>query len=890
MVWEIYTWGGGEALYYIFNAVAAFFSCGSAHQVGAMLVTLAGYLSAAIISYQLAFKQDIKMTAQWVFTYMLLSMILITPKVSVHIEDPLSRFHRRVDNVPFLLGTFASLSSRIGKVLSAKMDMLYSLPDSAKIENGMAMASQLVSKSTAFSITDPDAASNIREFMQQCVLFDIARGKYSMQSLLTTNNLWEFLKEHASKSRSFAYRERGGISSGRSAQILSCTMGAQRIDRDWNGILNHAVNVYAPRFFSEKKLDYRAEFLKHLPVSYSYLTKISQDANSILRQNLMANAIQESLLTFNQSTDASAAITGYATTRALAQQKTAYELQGSMATLILPVMRIVMEALFYGIFPLIVILCAMPIGFGVLKKYIIALFYLQSWGPIYSILNLMINLFAKTKSIAAVKLANGSSALSLATLNGLNEANSWVAAMAGYATMSVPFLAYGLFNYGAGALSQLSAHFGSISQSAASHGAEEATTGNYSLGNTNFDNHSQHNTSGFKYDTNMLVASGKNSFQMHDGGNISTSPSGEVIFDRSNAISRLGADINMSGSIANSFSESAENAHRMGESNTIQASDSLAAAFTKADEFRNQISHDVGSDTSFVNRQEAQQSKQLTEAIDKMKEYSKSKNLSVEEGFRLFAGISTPGFSPVKAGAEGSLSTNLREDQREALQYAQKHGILDQIQNVVSNSKSAQFRTGDSVADQTMNSINSNLQKAHSFSEAAQLNYSQEDQYRQSEQYYRNQGAAFNQNISQEIAKELYSEYGNQAYEILSDEQKLKGYLNATISSRAGNFKSGTSPSTIQDSYATKSQSFSQADDSVLNRKSNYFKSEVQNQSQSSLKDAGVSVDAKNTVNTGMQNMNEKINQGSDPLRKESVEKISNREGLTSKLVHVKED
>ena len=111
---------------------------------------------------------------------------------------------------------------------------------------------------------------------------------------------------------------------------------------------------------------------------------------------MMINALEDGLISFNQVTDASAAITGYAATRAQEQQKTAYALQGKMASLSLSVLKIVVEVMFYGIFPIIAIIAVLPGGFIVVKKYIIALFWIQSWAPLYSILNMLVNIFGRT--------------------------------------------------------------------------------------------------------------------------------------------------------------------------------------------------------------------------------------------------------------------------------------------------------------------------------------------------------------------------------------------------------------------------------------------------------------------------------------------------------------
>jgi len=319
--------------------------------------------------------------------------------------------------------------------------------------HGVAMASQLVAKASRFTLTDPDLAANIREFVQQCVVFDIAKGKYTISTLLESKDTWQLLKENASPARGFIFKDDKNT-------ILTCAEGVAKLETSWQHAVNQAAKIYGARFFPHSENPAKT-LLANLKISYEYLTQLSLEASDILRQNMMINALEDSLISFNQITDASAAITGYAVTRAQEQQKTAYALQGKMASLSHSVLKVVIEVVFYGIFPIIAVIAILPGGVAVLKKYVIALFWIQSWGPLYSLLNMLVNTFGKIKSTVAVSSVAGAT-LSAATLPGLAEANEWIAAIAGYAMMSVPFLSYGLIHYGAGALSQMASHFGGI--------------------------------------------------------------------------------------------------------------------------------------------------------------------------------------------------------------------------------------------------------------------------------------------------------------------------------------------------------------------------------------------------------------------------------------------
>jgi conjugal transfer mating pair stabilization protein TraG len=563
MAIDVITQGGGEGLVYAFNAVASIFN--GKRALGASLVYIAGSFATVLMVMTMVAKQELLPTIKWFFGSLMITSALMVPKVDIIVKDRLTHLERPVSNVPFMLGTFAGIASQLGDILAKQMDAIFSKAGPDYRGNGVAMASQLLAKVNHFHIRDPLMASNVRGFVQQCMVFDIAKGKYTIKELHRTDDVWKLLKDNASPARGFVYKKLEEDTQKKNkkpiqSKIVTCLEGANSIEQEWTKAYKEASIAYGSRLYLNSTHASKL-FLENLPLAHQYLTKLSHTAEQILQQSMMSNAIDDGLLELNQLTDANAAVTAYAAKRAQAQQRVAYSLQGNMASLSLSVLKVVVEILFYGLFPIIVAISIFPGGWMIIKKYLIALFWIQSWAPMYAILNMIMNVYGKAKSTAAITSA-GKGALNMYALRGLSEANDWIASAAGYTMMSVPFLSYGIIHYGAGALSQLSTHFGSVTQSAASHAAEEATTGNYSMGNTNFDSHSRHNISGFKHDTNAAIAANKTSMQNADGSLSTRMPNGQGIIDISPAIPKINSQIRISDSLASSFNESANRSQR----------------------------------------------------------------------------------------------------------------------------------------------------------------------------------------------------------------------------------------------------------------------------------------------------------------------------------------
>lgn len=814
--WDVITHGGGEGLVYVFNAVAAFFNGSSPNSAGSLAATLvfvSGAFGTAIATYTMVMKQEIKMSFNWLFMSFLLINCIMLPKVNVLIIDRITGLRAPVANVPFLLGAFAGIASQLGDAVTKQMDDIFSGPISSLgnpsqgldvmtyRRHGVAMASQLVAKASRFTITDPDMAANIREFVQQCMVYDIAKGKYSIQELLASDDVWCLLKETASQARGFPYRTvtNGAVQN----QILTCMEGAEKIESQWAEAYKHAKKIYGARFFPHSN-DAAKTLAANLEISYEYLTQLSLQASDILRQNMMINAIEDGLLSYNQMTDASAAITGYAVTRAQEQQKTAYALEGKMASLALSVLKIVIEVVFYGIFPIIVVIAILPGGAGVLKKYIIALFWIQSWGPLYSILNMLVNTFGKMKSVGAITAYTGAS-LSAATLPGLAEANEWVAAVAGYAMMSVPFLSYGLIHYGAGALSQLATHFGSVTQSAASHAAEEATTGNYNMGNTNFDNHNRHNVSGFKHDTNSLVATGRSSVQMGDGSMVSSVTDGGAIFDRTGAISRVGGNMNFSQSISGSFSEMAEKSEQAGFTEAQSAQENITSAAQQMHDYKHSRGHGLTSDNTFSKGTSVMEQSAFSKYTDKVENFASENKISFEQANAVLATVSASlksGIGVKALGAEMSVGGTLQNNETDtkaalmnkAINYSQKEGLSDLLQKSLSESNDQRFSQSGSENDTYSTGISAQLSEAQSHLNSATASYTKSQSLRDAAQFVNSEGYAFNQDLSQRYVNWLcqHEENDNQlgaqgVHHVLSDPEMNQRYMAQFVNEESAN-------------------------------------------------------------------------------------------------------
>ena len=309
----------------------------------------------------------------WIALYFMAFYVLFLPKATVNIIDRVQQGKvYAVDNVPLGLAWLANITSAIGDGLTQLTEQNFSLPDDLRYgQTGMVMASNLVTAASTFQVTDPDFDRNLQSFIHQCVFYDLLLHKYSSQELFTAPNIWQFVTAHASPARAFLYNQ----------TVVTCQNGAASLNQDWQSAISQAEDRYAARLFPDDT-QAKTQLLKYLPLSYSFLTNLSEEASDLMQQNMMANSIQSGLLNWSAKTNAPAALEGYAFNKAQQQNRIANRTMGDMAAYWLPLLKNVFEGILYGSFLFIFLLLFFPFGLAILRQYAYSLLWLQLWAPL----------------------------------------------------------------------------------------------------------------------------------------------------------------------------------------------------------------------------------------------------------------------------------------------------------------------------------------------------------------------------------------------------------------------------------------------------------------------------------------------------------------------------
>lgn len=511
----VYTIGGGEIIYNIMQAVALCLN-GGGGLLNAFL-RIGGLVGAFIAYYIILYGSPWEIIKSWGLPVLLIMHMFFVPSTTVWVKDTITNYSYKVDNVPYGLAAFSSITSRLGKVVTEQIEKNFSLPDNITYQKtGMLFGSNIMEKAKTFRITNRSFKENMRNFVGQCVKYDIMLNhKYSFDDLVNSNDIWSKVSSSPSKIRGFLWQPEGG---GR-AHHVTCADAVKNFNDLWAKEIDRSSSVLGRKFFSGRFLNrgnndplgfrmdpeveqsLQVEIKSHLGNAASYFGGIASGAEETLRQALMINAVTDAAS--ENSKQAGNPLT-YAETRALLQQNNTFETVGKLASKLLPIMKAVIEALAYACFIFIIPLCMIPQGYKFLINWLAVLLWLQAWPPMYAILNFIMNVAARSATLAQIGTAGG---LTIGNYIGVSEANREIQLMAGYLAMSIPFICIAIVR-GVGTFVHLASQMTGASMQVAGAAASEISTGNISLGNVSLRNSSADNVSQLQRNFNSSLGIG----------------------------------------------------------------------------------------------------------------------------------------------------------------------------------------------------------------------------------------------------------------------------------------------------------------------------------------------------------------------------------------------
>ncbi|EBQ2154032.1 conjugal transfer mating-pair stabilization protein TraG [Salmonella enterica] len=615
---EVYVIAGGEWLSNNLNAIAAFMSSRTWDSIEKIALTLS-VLAVAVMWVQ---RHNVMDLLGWVAVFVLISL-LVTIRTSVQIIDnsDLVRVYR-VDNVPVGLALPLSLTTRIGHAMVASYEMIFAQPDSVTYsKTGMLFGAGLVAKSTDFLSRNPEITGLFQDYVQNCVMGDIyLNHKYSLEELMESGDPYTLIFSNPSPLRGVFDKNNHFLTCKDASVTLKDKLN---LDTKTGGRTWH---YYVQQLFGGRP-DPNLLFSTMLGDSYSYFYGSSQSASQIIRQNVTINALRDGITSYAARSGDTASLMNLATISSMEKQRLAHASIGQVAMRTLPMTQTILLGIAIGIFPLLVLAAVFnKLTLSVLKGYVFALMWLQSWPLLYAILNSAMTFYARQNGVPVV----------LSEMSQIQLKYSDLATTAGYISMMIPPLSWAMVKGLGAGFSGVYSHFASSAISPTASAAAGVVDGNYSYGNMQTEN-----VNGFSWSTNSTTSFGQMTYQTGSGATATQTRDGNMVMDASGAQSRLPVNINATRQIAAAQQEMAREASTQAESALHGFSSSIASAWNTLSQFgTNRGSSDSvtsGADST-MSAQDSMMASRMRSAVES---YAKAHNISNEQATQELASRST---------------------------------------------------------------------------------------------------------------------------------------------------------------------------------------------------------------------------------------------------------
>ncbi|MFY4797059.1 conjugal transfer protein TraG N-terminal domain-containing protein [Aliarcobacter butzleri] len=399
--WWIYSYEDVSTLKAVFNYLA-------------MIKTDQGYLGTinVVLIVGLAFTiimkfLDLMAIPKYILSVIGIMLVSFSLNTTIHIINvksynsfnPNIKNYATVDNVPFIFSVLSSAFSSVGYNSALLIETIFT----TIVDDDRTMEASFLKTGTngAFKILEvldsinplilnSDAKSfnqSYKEYLKLCI-FDIAYAiDYSLQdNLFNEPNIFEAINP----SNNQRYASISNIASQKvidqEGTIVTCSNLYSRANNFYEKIKNQpTIANTAKSLISNVTANEEAASIVVKMMTQSNITDTQANITNYILNNGIKNAFLSSIDSYGIGT--SSAQAGFGAGLAEAQYQAQGKIKAKAATIMIPTMHTVLQALFYVLFPFIIIVQLFSGGFKILQNYILGLLWLEFWVPSFSVLS-----------------------------------------------------------------------------------------------------------------------------------------------------------------------------------------------------------------------------------------------------------------------------------------------------------------------------------------------------------------------------------------------------------------------------------------------------------------------------------------------------------------------
>ena len=296
MDYVVYTFGGGDSLVQVFNAVGRIFASNNEYftPVGKYAMALGVVWAAS----KAMFKGDLKeFGINWLFPSLLSFIFLFAPKSTIWVKDEVSMSAPiKVDNIPFGIAFFSAMSSGISYSISGMLEKHLLPVDGLSIrKTGLLFGAKLVGKIREVQIQDPITLRNTKEYMRQCFIKPYILGNIAGKkgAAIAANDIIDFLEKNPANNFGIYYHDTLAASNAfkpckQATPLIKLALAKELND----GLLTRFATALGMTGDNQEQLKQRLKLLTG--DALSYLQKDQADIHSWMKQAMLLNANRES--------------------------------------------------------------------------------------------------------------------------------------------------------------------------------------------------------------------------------------------------------------------------------------------------------------------------------------------------------------------------------------------------------------------------------------------------------------------------------------------------------------------------------------------------------------------------------------------------------------------
>ena len=788
-VFTIYTYGLGPQVVQTLNAVAAIFGN---NEFMAILIKLCMVIGATIIMYR-TISGAIDESPKWVLYLTTITTLVFQPTASVMVRDPITQYERVVGNVPILISIVGGVICTVSKAITTGFDTAFSQVNSFSFhENGYVFGSRLASEMRRIKVIDPGVRENLHRFVKNCIIMPAMTSvKWNKSDLYAQNDIWEFIKTNASGIRMTFYKDKT------TSDMITCRQATIKFDGVWKDEINRSL-AFNSFFLSNKAEDKKKfaddnnpeyssanvaiaqEIKNNIKTTFGRMGDIAADADKLIRQQMMINAIKTVPKEEAGGID-------FAIAKSMVQQQTTSMISGEMAARYLPIIMSTLQIICFALLPFVVMFALLPGGIKTLIVYIEIMLWLQTWPPLFAVLNMIVEVASGITSESIL-----STGFNMGSASKLSSINSIITSVASGLFLLIPYIAYSITKGGVASFSHIAGSLTSPSQSIAGQAGAELASGNVSMGNISYGNASAFNTSAFKYDTVSNYRGGAQEFMLSDGGYQVTQPDGSNIFKGGAGLTSSTGMTNMrfSGAISSMINEqltmeesnldSLSKQYDRAQSNELRAGSEFIESTSKAFGNDERWTQDNGSTYSKAISDTARLTNAIKDQLGVSHQVAAGFSLGISQGIPL--GKISQHLSNTGLDAKGNIGYdgNIRTEYARALDIAKEQGYEVRYDNIV---RAAHDKSLSQTSGWDARSAE-NFSKAHdereSISNQQSATYQKVNSLRKAKEMSENESMSFDREYNQEYLEFVQSKTGGdslKAYKAMNQDSPQSHFM-----------------------------------------------------------------------------------------------------------------